>query len=146
MHTAASLVGEQATQDPRWADMLDAALQDIPAPMSDVFPPWGGLLEPHLRTICTRLRPRTPTQAAAARDYAYSLTPREQQVLRWVSAGLTDREIASQLGVATRTVSKHVERILEKTHTETRAAAVAALADVGDLSPIPARAPRHPPI
>jgi len=52
------------------------------------------------------------------------LTPREAEVLQWVAAGKTDRDIAAILGISPRTVHKHLERVYEKLGVETRTAAV----------------------
>lgn len=51
------------------------------------------------------------------------LTPRERQVLVWVSHGKTNPEIASILGMATATVGKHLERIYPKLGVENRTGA-----------------------
>ena len=52
------------------------------------------------------------------------LTTRENEVLRWVAAGKTDRDIADLLGCSHRTVQKHLERVYAKLGVETRTAAV----------------------
>lgn len=52
------------------------------------------------------------------------LTPREAEVMHWVTEGKRNGEIACILGCSPRTVEKHVEHILAKTGTETRTAAV----------------------
>lgn len=62
-------------------------------------------------------------QGKARQDQWARLTPRERQVLHHVSLGQTDGLIAKALGIAPRTVSKHVENILEKLDVETRTAA-----------------------
>lgn len=49
-----------------------------------------------------------------------SLTARESEVLRWVSAGKRNSEIARILGISERTVEKHVERVLVKCGVESR--------------------------
>jgi DNA-binding CsgD family transcriptional regulator len=54
---------------------------------------------------------------------AVPLTPREREVLDWVGAGKTNRDIAAILGASPRTVEKHLERIYEKLGVETRTAA-----------------------
>lgn len=54
---------------------------------------------------------------------ALGLTPREAEVLFWLSEGKSNPEIATILGSARRTVEKHVERILEKLGVEHRSAA-----------------------
>jgi DNA-binding CsgD family transcriptional regulator len=51
------------------------------------------------------------------------LTPRESEVLIWVSRGKQNSEIATILGVHTRTVTTHLERIYSKLGVETRTAA-----------------------
>jgi DNA-binding CsgD family transcriptional regulator len=55
---------------------------------------------------------------------AAPLTAREREVLDWVAAGKTNRDIAAILGASPRTVEKHLERIYEKLGVETRTAAV----------------------
>lgn len=51
------------------------------------------------------------------------LTRRECEVLLWVCRGKRDAEIAGILGVATKTVSKHVEHILAKLGASNRTVA-----------------------
>ena len=51
------------------------------------------------------------------------LTKREAEVLLWVSQGKRNGEIALILGARSRTIGKHVERILGKLCVETRTAA-----------------------
>jgi len=56
------------------------------------------------------------------------LTPREVEVLFWISEGKSNQEIGIILGASTRTICKHVEHILSKLNVENRtAAAVVAL-------------------
>jgi DNA-binding CsgD family transcriptional regulator len=52
------------------------------------------------------------------------VTAREREVLSWLAAGKTDREIGEILGMRTRTVQKHLQHIYEKLGVETRTAAV----------------------
>ena len=56
-----------------------------------------------------------------------ALTDREQEVLRWLASGKTDKDIAEILGISPRTVHKHLQRIYEKLGVETRTAAVMRL-------------------
>ncbi len=56
---------------------------------------------------------------------AFDLTQREAQVLLWVSRGKTNSDIATILGMSSRTVSKHMEHIFAKMGVETRTAAAA---------------------
>jgi DNA-binding CsgD family transcriptional regulator/tetratricopeptide (TPR) repeat protein len=56
-----------------------------------------------------------PTGArAATRAHPAGLTPREQEVLALVAAGLTDEQIAGQLVLSVRTVHHHVAAVLAK--------------------------------
>lgn len=79
-----------------------------------------------LATIFGRLRaPARPTQSLDAAVVArHALTPREIEVLEWVAAGKTDREVAELLGCSPRTVHKHLQRVYTRLGVETRTAAV----------------------
>ncbi|MBW8782266.1 MAG: helix-turn-helix transcriptional regulator [Verrucomicrobia bacterium] len=59
------------------------------------------------------------------------LTAREREVLACIALGQTDATIGQTLGIAPKTVSKHIEHILEKLGVETRTAAVAAYSPLG---------------
>jgi len=60
----------------------------------------------------------------AAKVVGAPLTAREREVLEWLAAGKTNRDIAAILGARPRTIEKHLERIYEKLGVETRTAAV----------------------
>ncbi len=64
---------------------------------------------------------RTPKPADLL---SLGLTPREAEVLFWISEGKTNAEIAIILGSSRRTVEKHAEHVLEKLNVENRAGAV----------------------
>jgi DNA-binding NarL/FixJ family response regulator len=53
------------------------------------------------------------------------LTPRELQVLRLIATGKTNKAIATELFVSTKTVDRHVSNIFTKLHVPSRAAATA---------------------
>ena len=57
-------------------------------------------------------------------DQEKSLTSREQQVLRLMSLGLGNREIAERLGIGLRTVEMHVSHIINKFGVHSRTEAV----------------------
>lgn len=59
------------------------------------------------------------------------LTKRELEVLRMVARGLSDKEVASTLGLSEHTVHRHVSNILGKLGMPTRTAAVAAATGEG---------------
>ncbi len=53
------------------------------------------------------------------------LSPREVEVLRLVTQGKSNREIAEELVISERTVANHLASIFNKTGVENRAAAAA---------------------
>lgn len=55
----------------------------------------------------------------------YGLTPRELEVLRLVSTGKTNQQIADELFVAVKTIDRHVANILAKLDVRSRTAATA---------------------
>jgi len=67
------------------------------------------------------------------------LTPREREVMRWLGAGKSDRDIGEIVGCSHRTVQKHLQRIYDKLGVETRTAAV-----VRWLGPPPGDRPPRP--
>jgi len=64
---------------------------------------------------------------------ALALTRRESEILAYVAAGKTNRDIGIILGISPRTVSKHVEHILEALGVETRTAAAAIALKAANL-------------
>lgn len=50
----------------------------------------------------------------AERTQAVELTPRETEVLVWITRGCSNREIADELGIAEKTVRIHVSSLLDK--------------------------------
>ena len=91
------------------------------------------------RNLLDAMRPalanlyRFATIAAGARaaetagDAAEALTPRQLEVLRWVAAGKSDRQVAAILGTSVRTVQKHLENAYVALGVENRTAAVSRL-------------------
>jgi prepilin-type N-terminal cleavage/methylation domain-containing protein len=53
------------------------------------------------------------------------LTRRETEVLTWITQGKTNYEIGVLLNISTRTICKHVQRVLNKLNVENRTAAAA---------------------
>lgn len=73
--------------------------------------------------------------AASPTTRPYDLTCREVQVLTLLATGRSNPEIAAALVVSPRTISSHVEHILEKLGVPTRAGAAALAASEGLLLP-----------
>ncbi len=55
----------------------------------------------------------------------HGLTKREAEVLQWLAAGKSNKDIGAILAISPRTVEKHVERIFQYLGVETRTAAAA---------------------
>lgn len=65
------------------------------------------------------------------RVHTVSLTPREMEVLEWMSTPNTYKQIAAQLSVSEETVRSHAKNILEKMNQPNRAQAVLAAVKMG---------------
>ncbi len=65
--------------------------------------------------------------AGGARHDASALTPREREIGRLLEAGLSNKDIASRLGIEVATVKNHVHNLLEKLEVHRRGQAVARL-------------------
>jgi DNA-binding CsgD family transcriptional regulator len=68
-------------------------------------------------------------QVDAGQLEALGLTKREAEVLFWVSQGKRNSEIGLILGAQPRTITKHIEHILERLSVETRTAAARVAID-----------------
>jgi DNA-binding CsgD family transcriptional regulator len=69
--------------------------------------------------------PLGPSGAGArTASVAPPLTDREKEILRWVSAGLQNKEIAQKLGISLATVRNHIHNILEKLDVHSKLEAV----------------------
>jgi len=64
------------------------------------------------------------TPGAVALPKAPPLTEREKEILRWVAAGLQNKEIAQKLGISLATVRNHIHNILEKLDVHSKLEAV----------------------
>lgn len=78
--------------------------------------------------VVVRLREETSKSGEDILQTAYDLTPREAEVLFWLSHGKTNQDIADILSLSARTVNKHLEQIFLKMGVDNRTSA-AVLAD-----------------
>lgn len=76
-----------------------------------------------------------PGAGRADRGAPDDLTDRERDVLRYVSGGASNREVAATLHISENTVKFHMKNILEKLHLHNRAEVVAYAARKGWLPP-----------
>ncbi len=72
-----------------------------------------------------RISETTPGMERRALQDMLNLTPREAEVLFWISRGKTNRDVSEILNISARTVNKHLEQIFVKLGVENRAAAAA---------------------
>jgi DNA-binding NarL/FixJ family response regulator len=94
-------------------DQLQTAIQDVlegGAPMTSEI----------ARRVVASFRER-----AAKRDEKVRLTPREEEVLGYLSKGFANKEIAVKMLVSYETVRDHLRNIYEKLHVHSRTEAVA---------------------
>jgi len=99
----------KSTSSTEFFDLLEA-LERGEAPLS------RGLAAKIIRYLAQGGRPATGVAA---------LTPREEEILRLVAEGKTNREIAADLFISDATVKFHMTNILDKLHLENRAQVVA---------------------
>jgi DNA-binding CsgD family transcriptional regulator len=107
----------------RLADLLDAGLAQ-----HRLDPTSGALLDAEVGGLRCILIPVPSLQ--------HALSPREAQIARMVSRGLTNRAIASALEISLWTVSTHLRRIFAKLDVNSRAEMV-ALVCLAPTSPQP---------
>ncbi|MEM9562411.1 MAG: AAA family ATPase [Actinomycetota bacterium] len=93
-------------------------------------------LRSELRADGVRQLPRGPRPST--RGNPAGLTARQVEVVELLAVGRTNPEIADQLFISPRTVDHHVSAILAKLDVATRDEAVAAAADLGVVTPVPA--------
>lgn len=107
---------------------------------------WIGIIHDVLRgelscspRIAAIIAMRLAARAASDSQDDEQLTKREQEVLRFMQEGLSNKEIGRVLFIAEATVKNHVHRILEKLHVRTRSQAVARFSRLGGLLHVPVR-------
>lgn len=100
--------------------MKDATLEDLVntirsvAKGAHVLPPQmtGSLFSQIARDAVTRGRPEVLESVR--------MTPREREVINLIAEGLSNKEIAARLNLATHTVKSHVRNVMEKLTLHTR--------------------------
>ncbi|HEX6248560.1 MAG TPA: AAA family ATPase [Nocardioidaceae bacterium] len=99
-------------------------------------------LEVQLEDLARRARIRLADGEGSASNALspLRLTPREQEVLRHVAEGMTDRQIGARLFISPRTVERHVSNVLAKSGVSRRAELVALAHGHAGLPDVPATA------
>lgn len=103
------------------ADGGNLTLQLVPADVGE--PPEHDSAAPSVVFLVPAGKPAAIDSTALKRRY--SLTPAQMKVVAHLCHGMTNREIARELGLSVETVRKHVATIFEKTGVNKRAAVVA---------------------
>jgi DNA-binding NarL/FixJ family response regulator len=99
---------------------LDEVVASIHAVAAGVAPCSPRVVTSLFRYVASRRDEHHPVLAP-------SLTGREEEVLRLVAAGLSNREIAERLGLRAQTVKNHVRRVFEKLDVHSRLELIGAL-------------------
>ncbi len=89
------------------------------------------VIDPELEQVAVMELGRFARRAREGSEIAALLTPREAEILRFVSEGLTMRQIASRLAISPRTVETHVAKLYRKLGVRTRLQAVAKAVQLG---------------
>ena len=79
---------------------------------------------------------RQRSEVVESRARVAKLSPREYEVFRLVIAGLLNKEIGAELGVALRTIKTHRARVMQKLNAVSVAELV-RLAQKADVAPAP---------
>jgi len=60
-----------------------------------------------------------------------ALTPREKEVMRWVAAGMLNKQVAGKLGIAEKTIKVHRGRVMRKMKVQSFAELVRIAQEAG---------------
>ncbi len=110
-----------------------AALLRRAAPRGVAAPAYVSKLLDALDAEAPMRRGPTGPASPVAQPLEESLSERELEVLRLVAAGLSNRDIAQELVLATGTVKKHTNNIFTKLGVRNRTQAVAQARELGLL-------------
>lgn len=86
-------------------------------------------MEPYNLCYVALLLERNCSDAEAIYDVSaqYNLTPREREVLKWLSMGMTSKEVAEQMNISPNTVKAFLRSIMIKMEVTTRSAIIAKI-------------------
>ncbi|MBI4201850.1 MAG: response regulator transcription factor [Chloroflexi bacterium] len=98
----------------------DATISTLVSQITKVLEGKAAFSEDVVKKLITKMaaKPRFGYQNRDGRGY--DLTPREIEVVRLISKGLSNKEIASELEVSENTVRAHVRNLLQKLNLENR--------------------------
>ena len=108
-------------RDAALRDLLDA-IQNVCCGRAECSPYLAALVSSRIRELARDL---------TGDAEAPSLTPREAEVLRLAARGMSNKEIAGQLGIWLQTVKSHLHNVYRRLGVRTRRAAVAKALRLG---------------
>ena len=98
----------------------DATLEDLAGTIRAVVGGAQVLPPPTAVTLFARIAKDAVARGRSDAHTAVRMTPREREVINLISEGLSNREIAERLHIATYTVRSHVRNVMEKLMLHTR--------------------------
>jgi DNA-binding NarL/FixJ family response regulator len=100
--------------------MKDATLEDLISTVRAVAQ-GGQVLPPQMATtLFARIATDAVVRGRPEALEAVRMTPREREVINLIAEGLSNKEIATRLEIATDTVKSHVRNVMEKLMLHTR--------------------------
>jgi two-component system NarL family response regulator len=100
--------------------LKDASFDDFLGTIRLVASGTSVLPQPLIGPLFSEIVHHDERRANALRSHASCLTRRESEVIKLIAEGLSNKEIAQRLNVATFTVKSHVHNVLEKLTLRTR--------------------------
>lgn len=100
--------------------MKDATLEDLVDTIRAVAGGASVLPPKMLNTLFSQIAREAVVSGRPRVLEAVRMTPREKQVINLIAEGLSNKEIAARLNVATHTVKSHVRNVMEKLTLHTR--------------------------
>ncbi len=96
------------------------------------IPPFSPGLAKKVLNEFARLDAQKVNKAESSKDEpAYRLTPRQRQVLSFVSQGYSYKEVGQKMGLSPRTIKYHMAEIMHQLHLEHRSQVLAAAGRMG---------------
>ncbi len=100
--------------------MKDATLEELVSTIRVVASGAKVLPPAMVSTLFSQIARDAITRAPDRALESVRMTPRERQVISLIAEGLSNKEIASRLNIATHTVKSHVRNVMEKLTLHTR--------------------------
>jgi DNA-binding NarL/FixJ family response regulator len=100
--------------------MKDATLSDLAGTIRAVAAGSHVLPAEAAGTLFSQIASTAVAQGRPAALESVRMTPRERQVVNLIAEGLSNKEIATRLHIATHTVKSHVRNVMEKLALHTR--------------------------